>query len=433
MPDVPRVKIGSILDGQHTGEEILIQGWIHRHRSTGGIVFAVVRDATGVLQCTVKKDKVGEEVFAEAETTDFEASVRVTGVVEEDERAPEGYELQVTGFAEVGESPDVPLYEDQGIEHELDHRHLWLRSQELTDVAKVRHTAMDAVREWFTEEDFWQVWPSILTKNAAEGGANVFELEYFEEPAYLTQSSQMYLEAMIYSLERVWCLAPSFRAEKSRTPRHLTEYWHLEAEQAWCDNEENIEIQEQLVAHACNAVAERAGEQVEQLGRDPATLAEVAPPFDRVTYDETVELLQEESHDISWGEDFGAPDERALARMFDGFVFVTHFPAKMKAFYMAQDEDEVYAKCADLLGPEGYGELIGGSERSTDLDLVERRLEAEGEDVEDYEWFLDLREYGSVPHSGFGLGVERFVAYLCNLDHVRDAVPFPRTPNRIQP
>jgi asparaginyl-tRNA synthetase len=433
MPDLPRVKIASILDGQHTGDEVRIDGWIHRHRSTGGIVFAVVRDATGVVQCTVKEDKVGEEVFAEAEETAFEASVRITGVVEEDERAPKGYEVQVTGFTEVGESPDIPLYEDQGIEHELDHRHLWLRSQKLTNVAKVRHTAIDAMREWFTGEDFWQVWPSILTKSAAEGGANVFELEYFEEPAYLTQSSQMYLEAMIYSLERVWCLAPSFRAEKSRTPRHLTEYWHLEAEQAWCDHEENVEIQENLVAHACNAVAERVPDELEELGRDPAELAEVSLPFDRVTYDEAVELLQEENHDISWGEDFGAPDERALADMFDGFVFVTHFPAKMKAFYMAQDEDEVYAKCADLLAPEGYGELIGGSERSTDVNLVERRLQEEGEDLEDYEWFLDLRRYGSVPHSGFGLGVERFISYLCDLGHVRDAVPFPRTPNRVEP
>jgi len=433
MPEVPTVKIREVLDGEHTADEIRIRGWVHRHRSTGGIVFAVVRDATGKLQCTAKKDKLNEDAFEAAESTDFEASVRVTGVVQEDERAPEGYELQVTGFEEVGESPDIPLYEDQGIEHELDHRHLWLRSTKLTTVAKVRETAIHAMGEWLAGNRFHQVWPSVLTQNAAEDGADVFELEYFEEPAYLTQSSQMYLEAMIYSLGRVWCLAPSFRAEKSRTPRHLTEYWHLEAEQAWCDHEENLEIQENLVAAACQAVADEHADAISELDRDPETLASVEPPFERITYDEAIDLLQDLGQNVSWGDDFGAPDERALAEHFEDFVFVTHFPAKMKPFYMALTDDETHAKCGDLIAPEGYGELIGGSERSTDLDSVRSRLEAAGEPIEDYEWFLDLRRYGSVPHSGFGLGVERFIAYLCNLDHVRDAVPFPRTPNRIQP
>jgi asparaginyl-tRNA synthetase len=433
MPEPPTVTVCEVLDGDHTGDEVALRGWVHRHRSTGGIVFAVLRDATGTLQCTVKQDKVPDGEFEAAEATAFEASVRIAGVVQEDERAPEGYEVQVTGFEEVGASPDIPLYEDQGVEHELDHRHLWLRSRKLTNVMKVRHTAVRAMADWFEEQDFWQVWPSVLTQSAAEGGADVFELEYFDDEAYLTQSSQMYLEAMIFSLERVWCLAPSFRAEKSRTPRHLTEYWHLEAEQAWCDHEENLEIQEELVAHACQVLAEERADELDALERDPATLAAVEPPFERMRYDEAVDLLQDEGHEASWGEDLGAPDERALAEHVGGFVFVTHWPAELKPFYMALTDDERYAKCGDLIGPEGYGEMIGGSERSTDLKRVRERLEAAGEPIEDYEWFLDLREYGSVTHSGFGLGLERFIAYACGLDHVREAVPFMRTPSRLYP
>ncbi len=433
MPKARLVKIGEILDGDATGEEITIQGWVHRHRSTGGIVFCVVRDATGIVQCTVKKDNVDEDAFTQAEGSSFEASVRVTGTVAEDERAPGGFEVKAVAFEEVGESPDIPLYEEMGIEHELDHRHLWLRSRKLTNVMKIRHTAVRAMADWFEENDFWQVWPSVLTKGAAEGGADVFELEYFEDTAYLTQSSQMYLEAMIFSLERVWCLAPSFRAEKSRTPRHLTEYWHLEAEQAWCDHEENLKIQENLVQHACNTVAEKCPEELDELGRDPSTLSKVQAPFERITYDDAIDHLQDEGYEITWGDDFGAPHERALSDLHDGFVFITHFPAKMKPFYMALTEDERHAKCADLIAPEEYGELIGGSERSTDEASVRQRLAESGEDVEDYEWFLDLRRYGSVPHSGFGLGLERFVSYLCSLEHVRDAVPFMRTPARLYP
>ncbi len=432
MAEATRVPIARILEGEMTGKTVTVRGWVHRQRSTGGIAFIVIRDATGTLQCTVKKDNVDETGFADAEAVRLEASCIATGEVAEDERAPGGYELKVTGFEQVGQSPDIPLYDDMGIEHVLDHRHLWLRSQKLSSVAKVRHTLTEAMAEWFSDNAFYQVWPSMLTQSAAEGGATVFEVDYFGDPAYLTQSSQMYLEALIFSLERVWCLAPSFRAEKSRTPKHLTEYWHLEAEQAWCDHEENLEIQENLVAHALNTVAEERAEELETLGRDPETL-KVTTPFERLTYDEAIDILQAEGHDISWGDDFGAPDERALSEHVGDFVFVTHWPAKIKAFYMAATDDGTYAKCGDLIAPEGYGELIGGSERSTDLDLIVQRLEEEGADVSEYEWYLDLRRYGSVPHSGFGLGMERLVSYVCNLDHVRDAVPFPRLPNRVRP
>lgn len=433
MAQAPIVHVEEILAGDHTGETVTVRGWVHRQRSTGGIAFVVVRDGTGVLQCTIKADNVPEEAFEASTQTRMEASVIVTGEIAQDDRAPGGYELKATDFTEVGPSPDVPLYEDMGIEHELDHRHLWLRSQKLTAVAKVRATAVAAMEDWFETNGFTQVWPSILTQSAAEGGATVFEVEYFGEPAYLTQSSQMYLEALCFSLERVWCLAPSFRAEKSRTPKHLTEYWHLEAEQAWCDHEQNLEIQEGLVAAACQAVAEQCTDELEILERDPERLARIQAPFERIHYDEAIELLADQGHEISWGDDFGAPHERALSEHFDGFIFVTHFPAKIKAFYMALDDDGVHAKCGDLIAPEGYGELIGGSERSTDLALIEKRLAEDDANLDDYQWFLDLRRYGSVPHSGFGLGLERFVMFLCGLDHIRDAVPFPRTPNRIRP
>ena len=427
------VHIERILRGEHTGQAVNVRGWVHRQRSGGSIVFLVVRDATGLLQCTVKRGNVADEAFDQADASRLEASVKVSGTVVEDRRAPGGFELRASAFEVVGPSPDIPLYEGQGIEHELDHRHLWLRSQKLAAVAKVRATALKAMGEWFDENGFWEVSPSIITRSAAEGGATVFKIDYFGEPAYLTQSSQMYLEAMIFGLERVFCLAPSFRAEKSRTAKHLTEFWHLEAEQAWCDHDENLRIQEQLVAHTCNRVAERVPNVLAVLDRDAERLRRVQAPFERIHYDDAVDLLQKANVDISWGDDLGAPHERALSEHFGEFVFVTHFPAKIKAFYMALDDDGVHAKCADLIAPEGYGELVGGSERSTDLATMEARLREEGANVDHYAWYLDLRRYGSVPHAGFGLGIERFVAFLAGLDHVRDAVPFPRTPNRVYP
>lgn len=433
MAEAPLVKVRDVLSGAHTGKAVTVRGWVHRQRSSGSIVFIVLRDSTGILQCTVKKGNVPDAAFEAADGTRLEAAIRLSGEVHEDERAPGGYEVRSSAFEEVGPSPDIPLYEDQGIEHELDHRHLWLRSRKLTSVAKVRAVALRSMGAWFDANDFWEVSPSIITKSAAEGGASVFKVDYFGEPAYLTQSSQMYLEALVFGLERVFCLAPSFRAEKSRTAKHLTEFWHLEAEQAWCDHEENLAIQEQLVEAACHGVARALPEELGVLGRDPDDLLAVEAPFERLHYDDAIDLLQKKGLEISWGDDFGAPHERALSEHAGSFVFVTHFPAKIKAFYMALDDDGVHAKCGDLIAPEGYGELIGGSERSTDLDLMVARLEEEGANLDHYQWFLDLRRYGSVPHSGFGMGIERLVAYLGRLDHVRDAVPFPRTPNRAYP
>lgn len=427
------VPIDEVLAGDHTGETVTVRGWVHRHRSSGGIVFAVVRDSTGVVQATVKQDEVKDEAFEAADGVGQEASVIVSGEVAEDDRAPGGYEVKVRDFRVHGESHDFPIYEDQSVSHLLDKRHLWLRSREMTHTLKVKHRLLRAFRGFFDARRYTEITPSVITTNAAEGGATVFTFDYFDDEAYLSQTSQMYLEAAIFALERAYCMAPSFRAEKSRTPRHLTEYLHLEAEEAWADHDRNLEIQENLVEHAAHAVAEDCGPALEELGRDPGDLLAVEAPFERITYDEAVDRLQEDGHDIEWGEDFGAPHERALVEGRTNPLFVTHFPAEMKAFYMKLADDGVTVEGADLLAPEGYGEIVGGSERSEDVDRMREALEREGATVEDYEWFFDLRRYGSVPHSGFGLGVERLLSWFTAGDHVRDATPFPRTPNRAYP
>ncbi len=427
------VSIGSVLAGEHTDETVTVRGWVHRIRSSGAIVFAVVRDSTGVVQATIKKDVAKEDAFEAAQAAGLEASVIVTGEVVEDHRAPGGYELRASGFQVHGESHDFPIYEDQSVEYLLDNRHLWLRSQEMTHMMRVKHHMLRAFRSWFDERGFTEVTPSVITTNAAEGGATVFEFDYFGEDAFLSQTSQMYLEALIFSLENVYCLAPSFRAEKSRTPRHLTEYWHLEAEEAWVDNAGNMRIQEQLVTHVAHEVARNAATELEELGRDPDDLLAIEPPFERIHYDDAIDQLQDAGHDIEWGEDFGAPHERALVEDRTNPIFVTNFPAEIKAFYMKLSDDGVTVEGADMLAPEGYGEIIGGSERSEDVERMHQALVDEGADLDAYEWFFDLRRYGSVPHSGFGLGVERLLTWLTKQDHIRDATPFPRTPNRAYP
>jgi asparaginyl-tRNA synthetase len=427
------VPIEEVLAGEHTGETVTIRGWVHRHRSSGGIVFAVVRDSTGVLQATVKNDEAKDDAFEAADEVGLEASVIVTGTVAEDDRAPGGYELKTRDFRVHGPSEDFPIYEDQSVSYLLDKRHLWLRSREMTDTMKVKHRLLRAFRTFFDERRYTEITPSVVTTNAAEGGATVFTFDYFDDEAYLSQTSQMYLEAAIFALERAYCMAPSFRAEKSRTPRHLTEYWHLEAEEAWADHERNLEIQENLVEHVAHAVAQDCAPALEELGRDPEDLLAIEAPFERITYEEAIDRLQDDGYDIEWGDDFGAPHERALVEGRTNPLFVTHFPAEIKAFYMKLDDDGVTVEGADLLAPGGYGEIIGGSERSEDVERMEEALRREGADLEAYEWFFDLRRYGSVPHSGFGLGVERLLSWFTAGDHVRDATPFPRTPNRAYP
>jgi len=426
------VKIKDALKGKE-GERVRIRGWIYRKRSKGKVSFVVVRDSSGIIQVIVEKSKVDEQDFKNSQKALIESSIEVEGLIHEDERAPGGREIHATSFKVISFAEDFPITEYQSVEFLLDNRHLWLRSRKLTEVMKLKAKVLRLIRQWFDENDFYEVTPSVITTNAAEGGATVFSFDYFGQKAYLSQTAQMYLEALIFSLERVWSLTPSFRAEKSRTRKHLTEYWHLEAEEAWVDNEGNMKIQEELVSYVCQNIVKIARDELEFLGRDINALKAIEPPFKRIKYAEAIKILQDKGYDISWGDDFGAPHERALVEGEEKPVFITHFPVESKAFYMKISPDGKTVECADMLAPEGFGEIIGGSERSEDIESMIKRLEKDGAKIENYEWYFDLRRYGSVPHSGFGLGLERLIMWLANLDHIRDATPFPRLIRRAYP
>jgi asparaginyl-tRNA synthetase len=428
------VPIRQLLDSPILGVGASVRGWIYRTRSSGKIVFAVVRDSTGIIQVTVKKGSLPDADFDQAVASTIESSVIIEGTLAEDKRAPGGYEVRATKFKMVGPSQPFPITEYQSEELLLDNRHLWIRSREQNAVMKIKGSAMKGAREWLDLQGFTEVTPPIFTQNACEGGVTLFKLKYFDREAYLSQSAQMYLEALIYSLERVYSLTPSFRAEKSRTTRHLTEYWHLELEEAWTDNAGNMRIQEELVSAMIAKIVEERKDELKLVGRDVEQLKMIVPPFNRVTYAQTIERLKQKDFKIEWGEDLGAPEERAVTADESLPTFITNFPKECKAFYMKEDPDDPRTyKCADLLAPEGYGEIIGGSERETDLAKIMERLESQCVPVDSYQWYLDLRKYGSVPHSGFGLGVERIVRWVCKLEHIRDAIPFPRTVSRVYP
>lgn len=410
------------------------RGWIYRARSSGAIVFLVLRDSSGIIQVTVKKGNLPDPEFEAARGAMVESSVLVQGRLYEDKRAPGGKELRATGFTVLGTAQPFPITEYQSEELLLDQRHLWIRSREQTAVMKIKAAVMAGARDWLRENGFTEVTPPMLTQNACEGGTTLFKLNYFDREVFLSQSSQMYLEALIFSLERVYSLAPSFRAEKSRTSRHLTEFWHLELEAAWIDYRENMEVQEQLVTAMVRRALRDTRDELVHLRKDIGPLEAIEPPFKRITYAQAIEKLQALGHEIAWGCDLGAPEERAITADEVVPVFVTNFPKECKPFYMKEDEEDprTYA-CADLLAPAGFGEIIGGSEREVDLGKMLAHIEEQGLCMEAYEWYLDLRRYGSVPHSGFGLGIERVVKFLCELEHIRDAIPFPRTVSRAYP
>jgi asparaginyl-tRNA synthetase len=414
--------------------EVEARGWIYRARSSGAIVFLVLRDSSGIIQVTVKKGSLPDNEFEAAHGVTIESSVIVKGRMFDDKRAPGGKEMRASGFKVVGPAQTFPITEYQSEELLLDHRHLWNRSREQTAVMKVKAAVMAGARDWLKENGFFEVTPPILTTNACEGGTTLFKLKYFDRDAYLSQSAQMYLEAMIFSLDRVYSITPSLRAEKSRTTRHLTEYWHLELEEAWVDNAGNMEIQEQMVAAMVESALKDTTDELTLLRKDLEPLRAIVPPFKRMRYAQAIDKLRSEGHEIGWGCDLGAPEERALTADESIPVFVTNFPRECKAFYMKEDDQDprTYA-CADLLAPCGFGEIIGGSQREDDLSKLVSRMEEQGITMGPYEWYLDLRRYGSVPHSGFGLGVERVVKFLCALEHIRDAIPFPRTVARVYP
>jgi len=424
--------IKDILAGKYEDQEVNVRGWIYRTRSSGKIAFITVRDSSGIIQITVAKNDVEEKDFENAKKALIESSVAVNGVIAKDERAPGGYEIRAKKFELVGKADVFPITEYQSEEFLLDKRHLWIRSKEIVNAMRIKASLLKYCREWFNENNFYEVTPPTITPNACEGGTTLFEFNYFDKKAYLSQSAQLYLEALIYSLERVWSLTPSFRAEKSKTRRHLAEYWHLEAEEAWIGNEENMSIQEELISHVCQKLAKEDKDELVFFKRETRTLKNIEPPFERIKYEKAVEILKNKGFDFKYGMDFGVKEETALCSDIEKPVFITNFPKTVKPFYM-KEADELTYLCADLLAPEGYGEIIGGSERETDYNKLVERMKEQNMNMKDYEWYLDLRKYGSVPHSGFGLGVERIIRWLCKLEHIRDAVPFPRTINRVYP
>jgi len=416
------------------GEPVELTAWVHRKRTHGSLLFLVLRDSTGVVQASIKKDQCEEESFNNACGVTLESVVTVKGTVIEDKRAPTGIEIKVSNFNSVSPAEEFPLQEDTGLEVLLDYRHLHLRSTRLTNIMKVRQYLMEYLREFFQKEGFWEVWPPIFTVAGCEGGSTLFGLDYYGDTVYLSQSAQLYLEVMIISLEKVYAFTPSFRAEKSRTPKHVTEYWHLEQEAAFYDNEDNMKFQEDMISYVCQKMAEKQKDLLKELGRDPEYLKKVKPPFYRLTYDEALEKLKEAGVDKEWGDDLGAEDEYILTNRLDKPLFVWRWPKISKPFYMKLDpQNEEYVLNDDLLAPDGHSELIGGSQRIHDYDELVQRIEEENMDPGAYEWYVDMRKYGNVPHSGFGLGTERLLKWILNLEHIRDVIPFPRTPRRYYP
>ncbi|MGD7047218.1 asparagine--tRNA ligase [Rossellomorea marisflavi] len=418
------------------GEEVTIGAWLANKRSSGKIAFLQLRDGTGFIQGVVVKAEVEEEIFKKAKSLTQETSLYVTGVVTEDERSPFGYELQMKDVEVIHEAVDYPITpKEHGTEFLMDHRHLWLRSRKQHAVMKVRNEIIRATYEFFNKEGFVKVDPPILTGSAPEGTTELFATKYFEEDAYLSQSGQLYMEAAAMALGKVFSFGPTFRAEKSKTRRHLIEFWMIEPEMAFVTFNENLEVQEQYVSYIVQSVLENCKLELERLGRDTSKLEQIKAPFPRISYDDAIKLLHEKGFDdITWGDDFGAPHETAIAESYDKPVFITHYPTSLKPFYMQPDADrDDVVLCADLIAPEGYGEIIGGSERIHDAELLKQRIEEHDLATDAYKWYLELREYGSVPHSGFGLGLERTVAWISGVEHVRETIPFPRLLNRLYP
>ncbi|HXF82390.1 MAG TPA: asparagine--tRNA ligase [bacterium] len=420
----------------HAGRSVELRGWLYHKRSSGKIHFLLVRDGSGILQAVVARDEVPEAVFAAAESLTQESSLIVRGTLREDRRAPGGYELSVRDLTVVQRAAPYPITpKEHGVEFLMDHRHLWLRSRRQHALMRIRAEVIRACTDFLDAEGFLRVDAPILTPAAVEGTTTLFETTYFDlGRAYLTQSGQLYNEAAAAAFGRVYCLGPTFRAEKSKTRRHLIEFWMLEPEAAFMTLDEYMALAERMVASVVARVLERRRPELEALERDLRKLEAVQVPFPRLSYDEAIERLAQAGQPVAWGDDFGGDEETLLARAFDRPVFVHRYPAAVKAFYMQPDPQRPEVVLgADLLAPEGYGEIIGGGQRIHDAELLERRLEEHGLPKDVYRWYLDLRRYGSTPHSGFGLGIERTVAWIAGIEHVREAIPFPRLLNRLYP
>ncbi|WP_342600881.1 asparagine--tRNA ligase [Psychrobacillus sp. FSL H8-0483] len=421
---------------RHVGETVKLGAWLANKRSSGKIAFLQLRDGSGFVQGVVVKEEVGEEIFQTAKGMTQETSMYIIGEVLKDERSSFGYEIQVKEIEVIHAAVDFPITpKEHGTEFLMDNRHLWLRSRKQHAIMKIRNEIIRATYEFFNENGFVKMDPPILTGSAPEGTSELFHTKYFDEDAFLSQSGQLYMEAAAMALGKVFSFGPTFRAEKSKTRRHLIEFWMIEPEMAFVEFEENLEVQEQYVEYIAQAVLKNCTLELERLDRDVSKLENIKAPFPRISYDDAIKFLHEKGFDdIKWGDDFGSPHETAIAEAYDKPVFITHYPVGIKPFYMQPHphRDDVVL-CADLIAPEGYGEIIGGSERIHDYDLLKQRLAEHGLDESSYAWYLELRKQGSVPHSGFGLGLERTVAWLSGAEHVRESIPFPRLLNRLYP
>jgi len=430
--------------GRHDGETVTIRGWLYNLRESGKLLFPIFRDGTGVIQGVVPKNAVAPEVFESLKGLTQESSVVVEGKVRSDKRAPGGYELDVTGvqvLQRVSENDPYPIsLKEHGVDFLMDHRHLWVRTPRQAAILRVRAEIIKAARDFFDDRGFTLTDPPIITPAACEGTSTLFPVDYFEEQAYLTQSGQLYIEATAMALGKVYSFGPTFRAEKSKTRRHLTEFWMVEPEVAYATLDDLMELAENFITFLVKRCLERRRTDLQTIGRDIDKLEKIDVPFPRVTYDEAVKMLQEAhakgalESQFEWGGDLGSPDETYLSSQFERPVMVHRYPAKVKAFYMEPDPQRPdLALCVDVLAPEGYGEIIGGSQRMASYDLLVQRIREHGLPEEAFKWYLDLRKYGSVPHAGFGMGIERAVAWICGLEHVRETIPFPRMLHRLYP
>lgn len=430
---MPHVYIEDIASWED--ETVTIKGWLYNKRDSGRLQFLILRDGTGLLQAVAFEGDLPDAAFQAACDATQESAVIASGVVRADDRAPGGYELGLCDLEIVQLAEDYPItLKEHGVDFLMSQRHLWLRSSQQWAVLRIRATVIREIRNWLDTNGFLLVDTPILTPNACEGTTTLFETEYFGERAYLSQSGQLYNEATCMAFGRTYCFGPTFRAEKSKTRRHLIEFWMVEPEIAYADLQECMAVEEQLVCHVAQQVLEQCPEELEILERDRASLEKIAAPFPRISYDEALEILKDAGEPLEWGEDFGAPHETILGEHFQKPVFVHHYPSQCKAFYMEPDSERPELSLSvDLLAPEGYGEIIGGGQRIADLPLLERRIKEHDLPREAFEWYLDLRRYGSVPHSGFGLGIERTVSWLTDTHHIRETIPFPRTLGRIYP
>lgn len=416
----------------YENQEITIKGWVYNKRSSGKLHFLQLRDGTAEIQAVFFKGNVSEEAFEIADKVTQESSIEIKGTVKKHDRSKIGYEIDATDIKIISESVDYPITpKEHGTHFLMEHRHLWLRSLRQKAILNVRHRIIKSVRDFFDNKGFTLVDAPIFTPNACEGTTNLFETNYFDEKAYLTQSGQLYMEAAAMAVGKAYCFGPTFRAEKSKTRRHLTEFWMVEPEVAFFDIYDDMDLAEEFVEYIVQQVLENNRADLETLERDISKLENIKRPFPRITYDEAIEILHKKGNETPWGEDFGGDEETLISEEFDRPVMIHHYPMSVKAFYMKQEGDK--AACVDMIAPEGYGEMIGGGQREDDIEKLKAKIAEHGLSEEVFSWYLDLRKFGSVPHAGFGLGIERTVAWICGLHHVRETIPFPRLMDRLTP